>query len=246
LNAFGCHSLEELSPNNFIGLTQLQHLDVSKCGQLKSIVGIVHATALQKVDASNCRKLRELPDNFSDLMNLKKLDLSWDRSICKLPENYKSLATYLQREGILIVKALGCSGLIVPLVEKLRGAETSRVRYHDACNSECDSMQAWVEARKKFDGAAYHLLKQIIPPPAHKGPEDMDGFFVKWEYMLDASEVKDVIIRALCEHDSRGSLTSKYKLCNLLERTDYRYWWVVVATTPCTLAAVTKRAMLEP
>jgi Leucine-rich repeat (LRR) protein len=239
LKASFCENLEELSPNDLIGFTQLQYLNVSRCRQLKSIVCIMHATALQQLDASECGSLRELPNDFSGLKNLKMLDLSWDESICKLPENYKSLAAHHEREGTLE----GCWGLIVPLVEKLRGADMARVQCDDACHSECDSMEAWMEARKKFDSAAYHLLKQIIPP---RDDEPGVEFLIdNWEYRLDASEVKDATIRALCEHDSRGGLVSNM-LANVLEVLGYHTWWVVVATAPCTLAAVTKKAMLEP
>jgi Leucine-rich repeat (LRR) protein len=68
LNASGCDSLEELPPNDFISLTQLEYLDVSECKKLKNLNGIGEATALQRLYASGCDSLEEpLPNDLIGL-----------------------------------------------------------------------------------------------------------------------------------------------------------------------------------
>lgn len=62
--------LELKQPNDFSDLKQLEVLVLCSCTSFMSLLGIANAFTLCIVDACDCRKLKELPNDFN---NLKKL-----------------------------------------------------------------------------------------------------------------------------------------------------------------------------
>lgn len=150
--------LTEISklPGALQNLMHLLVLDVSECMSLTSIVGIAHVKTLEHVIECGCKNWRKMPKNFISLEKLEVLDQQGASLIRALPKDYGRFAGYSRSEGKPILEVQGCWGLVVPLLKKLRPEpEMSLAICMDVCICGREFMQAWVEARKKIDSAAY-------------------------------------------------------------------------------------------
>ncbi|KAG0588621.1 hypothetical protein KC19_2G256600 [Ceratodon purpureus] len=97
--------------SEIIGLEKLGHLrnlTVSYCRNLTSLVGLQYLTSLRRLDASESKKLQNVPD-YSNSKELEVVNLS-HTGICILPSDFERLAKHR------ILNIEGCVGLFEPLV----------------------------------------------------------------------------------------------------------------------------------
>ena len=239
-------------PSGLGNLIDLHHVDVCGCEKLTSIAGIVEMTSLQRVDARGCRSLWDLPDGMSNLEKLEMLDVR-KSSLLTLPRDYKWLAGYPGSDGILKVNVGNCWELFEPLLDNLKEPKMTGETCVESCVCRGVSIQSWIDGKRAVDGAAFELLGSVL---GHRfGCTDVDRLErLRGTLNLHDVDLNDIFIRALCEHHDRldETLPPGFRVATFGEEwvIDDEWlatmWYTVVATAPCTLRAVTKRAALQP